>query len=191
MVFPHEVLVQLRLTGEVEVTDVTVEVGVAAGALTRLRFLIRRCTFLRDHILRVTAPAQEEVSNILVVSLSLIVHLGLYRRGGLTPAQLTVEGLTLGHELSWHQRVPAINPAGVVTVGPGGEQLRGQPLPLDPGNRGPDVRPFTDGGVAGPGLVVHRTGRGHHRVKSVLGVVTVLARPHGADHCRWFGGWGC
>ena len=50
---------------------------------------------MRDHILRVTAPAQEEVSNILVVSLSLIVHLGLYRRGGLTPAQLAVEGLTL------------------------------------------------------------------------------------------------
>lgn len=35
MVFPHEVLVQLRLTGEVEVTDVTVEVGVAAGALIK------------------------------------------------------------------------------------------------------------------------------------------------------------
>ena len=109
---------------------------------------------MRDHILRVTAPAQEEVPDILVVSLPLIVHLGLYWRGGLTPAQLAVEGLTLniqdkpcnfhqsyphlGHELSWHQRVPAINPAGVVTVGPGGEQLRGQPLPLDPGNRGPE-----------------------------------------------------
>ena len=122
--------------------------------LTRFGFLIRRYNFLRDHILRVTAPAQEEVPDILVVSLPLIVHLGLYWRGGLTPAQLAVEGLTLnihdklcnfyqsyphlGHELSWHQRVPAINPAGVVTVGPGSEQLGGQPLPLDPGHRGPE-----------------------------------------------------
>ena len=82
----------------------------------------------------------------------------------------------------------------MVTVCPGGEQLRGQPLPLDPGHRGPDntkcthktgfshsaspdVRPLTDGGVAGPGLVVHRAGRGYHRVERVLGVVTVPARP--------------
>ena len=41
----------------------------------------------------------------------------------------------------------------------------------------PDVRPLTDGGVAGPGLVVDRPGRGHHRVERVLGVVTVLAGP--------------
>ena len=37
--------------------------------------------------------------------------------------------------------------------------------------------PLTDGGVAGPGLVVDRAGRGDHRVEGVLGVVTVLARP--------------
>ena len=84
----------------------------------------------------------------------------------------------------------------MVTVGLGCEQLGGQPLPLDPGHRGPrehkyvniknrfltsglspDVWPLTDGGVAGPGLVVDRAGRGDHRVESVLGVVTVLARP--------------
>ena len=37
--------------------------------------------------------------------------------------------------------------------------------------------PLTDGGVAGPGLVVDRAGRGDHRVEGVLGVVTILARP--------------
>ena len=46
-----------------------------------------------------------------------------------------------------------------------------------PSGLSPDVRPLTDGWVAGPGLVVDRAGRGDHRVESVLGVVTVLSRP--------------
>ena len=63
--------------------------------LTRLGFLVRRCNFLRDNIPCVTTPVHEEVPDVLVVGLPLVMHLGLYRRGGLTPAQLAVEGLTL------------------------------------------------------------------------------------------------
>ena len=46
--------------------------------LTRLGFLIRRCNFLRDDILCVSAPVQEKVPDILIVGLPLVMHLGLY-----------------------------------------------------------------------------------------------------------------
>ena len=79
-------LVQLTLTSEVEITDCTVEVGVAAGSLTGLGFFIRRCNFLRHNIPRVPRPVHKEVPHALVVSLSLVMHLGLDGRGGLAAA---------------------------------------------------------------------------------------------------------
>ena len=35
VVFPHKMLIELHLTREVEITDITVKVGVATGALVR------------------------------------------------------------------------------------------------------------------------------------------------------------
>ena len=63
--------------------------------LGKLWFLLCSDHFLWDDMPGISRPTKEEVSDIFVVSFSLVVHFGLDRRGGLAVAQLAVERFTL------------------------------------------------------------------------------------------------
>ena len=63
--------------------------------LGQLGFLLCGGNFLWDDTSGIPRPAEEEVSDIFVVSFPLVMHLGLHRRGGLAATQLAVERFAL------------------------------------------------------------------------------------------------
>ena len=63
--------------------------------LGKLWFLLCGGNFLWDDMPGISRPAEEEVSDIFVVSFPLVVHFSLHRRGGLAVTQLAVERFAL------------------------------------------------------------------------------------------------
>ncbi len=63
--------------------------------LGKLWFLFCGGHFLWDDASGIPLPAEEEISDIFVVSFPLVMHLGLHRRGGLAATQLAVERFAL------------------------------------------------------------------------------------------------
>ena len=63
--------------------------------LGKLWFLLCGDNFLWYNMSGVSRPAEEEVSDIFVMSFALVMHFGLHRRGGLTVAKLAVERFAL------------------------------------------------------------------------------------------------